>query len=521
MDLIKKNVHMNKLKCKTNVQLTMDDDFNVSDTKPDIDQIIKDRASIVLQDIKTMNGKVVLKGVLMFSILYISEGGANPVNNISGELPFEEVVNMDEACAEDAVAAKWEIDDLTISLINSRKFSVKSIVTFTLTSEDSYDEETAVSVEGDENCQSRYKDLNITQLMLSKKDTFRVKDEIHIPNGKKNVYEILFSEIEPREMDTRLMEDAVNVRGVLLVFLLYVGDSEEQSIEYFETEVPFNSTIECNGCKDGMISNIRTMLSGQDLQVKADDDGEERVISCEAVFELDIKAYEDEEIEILSDCYSTAKKIEPMVKTAYFEQLLSKNNSKLRVSDRINAGSGQPGILQICNASGNVRIDDEVVVDDGIEVDGVLDVQILYISDNDDKPIGAAKGVIPFSQVVEIKGITQDCTYEIIPSVEQISVIMLDSEEVEIKASINLDTIAFFKINEPIIVDLAENDFDLDKLQELPGMVGYMVKQGDTLWNIAKKFHTTVDSIMKLNELESDQIMPGDKLLLLKKVDSI
>ena len=52
-------------------------------------------------------------------------------------------------------------------------------------------------------------------------------------------------------------------------------------------------------------------------------------------------------------------------------------------------------------------------------------------------------------------------------------------------------------------------------------MVGYMVKQGDTLWNIAKKFHTTVDSIMKLNELESDQIMPGDKLLLLKKVDSI
>ena len=69
MELVKRNVHMNKLKCKTNVQLTMDDDFNVPDVKPDIEQIIKDQATIVMHDVKAMNGKVSVKGSLLFNIL--------------------------------------------------------------------------------------------------------------------------------------------------------------------------------------------------------------------------------------------------------------------------------------------------------------------------------------------------------------------------------------------------------------------------------------------------------------------
>ena len=105
MELVKKNVHMNKLKCKSTVQLTLDDDFNVPDVKPDIEQIIKDQATIVLHDVKPMNGKVVIKGALCFNVLYISDRSSRPIHNISGELPFEETVNMDETCAEDVIVS--------------------------------------------------------------------------------------------------------------------------------------------------------------------------------------------------------------------------------------------------------------------------------------------------------------------------------------------------------------------------------------------------------------------------------
>ena len=52
----------------------------------------------------------------------------------------------------------------------------------------------------------------------------------------------------------------------------------------------------------------------------------------------------------------------------------------------------------------------------------------------------------------------------------------------------------------------------------MPGIVGYIVQAGDSLWKISKKFHTTVDSIMAMNELSSDEIRIGDRLILVKQV---
>ena len=48
-------------------------------------------------------------------------------------------------------------------------------------------------------------------------------------------------------------------------------------------------------------------------------------------------------------------------------------------------------------------------------------------------------------------------------------------------------------------------------------MVGYVVQTGETLWDVAKKFFTTEDSIREINELEGDDLHPGDLLLVLKE----
>ena len=45
----------------------------------------------------------------------------------------------------------------------------------------------------------------------------------------------------------------------------------------------------------------------------------------------------------------------------------------------------------------------------------------------------------------------------------------------------------------------------------------YIVKKGDTLWNIAKEFGSTVDGIARVNGIENrDLIMPGQKLYIPK-----
>ena len=44
------------------------------------------------------------------------------------------------------------------------------------------------------------------------------------------------------------------------------------------------------------------------------------------------------------------------------------------------------------------------------------------------------------------------------------------------------------------------------------------VQEGDSLWDIAKKFHTTMGNIITTKELPGEQIKAGQRLLLVKEV---
>ena len=52
------------------------------------------------------------------------------------------------------------------------------------------------------------------------------------------------------------------------------------------------------------------------------------------------------------------------------------------------------------------------------------------------------------------------------------------------------------------------------------GLAVYMVKPGDTLWDIARSFYTTVEEICTMNSLQEAEISPGQSLLLVKQVQS-
>ena len=521
MELLKKNIHMDQIKCKSNVQLTLDDDYNVPDVKPDIEKIVKEQGAIQLQELTPVNGKLMVKGALEFNILYIGHSNGQLLHNMKGSLPFEETVNMDDACIEDTIRVKWELDDMTTSLINSRKLNVKAIISLDFIAENEYDEEVAVGMDEEEYAEFQTKKIPITSLALSKKDTCRIKDEVTISLGKPNIAEILYSEFELQNMDTRLLDSKIALKGDLKLFILYVSDTQDQIIQHYETQISVNCMLECSRCDESMISDIGISILSTDIQVKPDDDGEERVLDLEAVLELDIKVYEEEELEILNDLYSVEEELVPIRKDAGYKNLLMKNNSKVRLLESIILEPGQPQMLQICNAAGTVKIDEKTIQENGILVEGILEVQLLYITEDDQRPLGVLKGAVPFSQLVEIKGIQPNSIYEVRAAVDQLNTLMVSGNEVEVKASISLDAIAFQVAEEKIIVDVENRGSLLEKIQNLPSMIGYIVEEGESLWKIAKEFYTTVDKIKELNGLENERIRKGDKLLLIKEVEGV
>lgn len=517
MDLRKQIVQFDKLKEQTVYQMTFDDDFIVPDTNPDIGQIVTSDGRVELEETRRLAGRAKIKGRLYFKMMY-NPDGAGDIFVMRGALPFDEIVNMEQLDEKDYLNVKPEIDDLTVEMINSRKISVKAVVTFRLSAETTTNQEIAGGFDSDINCEVITGRMEVSKIAVLQKDTLRVKLETEAASGQPNAGRIIWEESELRNIEVKAEDGGILINGEMNVYIMYAAEDERIPIQWLERSIPFSGNVELSYAVQEMIPFVDVTLAHADISLMPDNDGETRVFTIDGVLELDIRLFEEETIEYLSDIYSPAVDVQPKLKDTYMESILVKNSSKFKAGGRLFI-HGDERVLQVCHCRGGVKVDEAEIVDDGIKVEGALLINALYMTSDDINPMRAVKGAVPFSYVMDARGIDKDCQYQIRTSMEQLSAMLLGNGELEIKADLSAELLVRRNNVIPVVSGVEIKPFDLDKVARLPGISGYVVKEGDTLWKIAKKYHASVDSIREINDLKTNDIMPGDRLIIVKQVE--
>ncbi len=515
MELIKKNVHMNRLKSHIVTQLTLDDDFNVPDVNDDIYRIITKDGYVLQNSTKVQDGKVTVSGSLEFKFLYGGSDDNGKIHHMSGSIPFTETINCDNVFEHDGVTVKWDIDDLNIGIINTRKISTKAIITVSVSCEDIYDIETACMPDDENKVLGLKHTADVTQLAICKKDIYRIKENIDLPNGKPNIAEIIWDTVCLKSISTKLQSGKISITGEINLFILYTAQEENVPVQWFDTTFSFSNAIDMPGCDEDMIGDISVNIGSSTITLKNDYDGEPRTLEPDIVLDLNIKIYKEEPVVFLTDAYSPECNVIPTYSQVTYNTILTKNLSKCRLTDKLKLDSAKGQILQLLSSCGTPKIDEISVTEDGLLVEGVVTAKLMYISSDDKTPLAIADEIIPFTHTIEAKGVTEDSLSFIRPSMEQMSVVMTGTNEVEVKADVLLDCLILNNNTCNVITDIDTEDFDSAWLASRPGMTGYLVKAGDTLWDIAKAFHSTKEKIMEMNELKSDVVNPGDMLLIL------
>ena len=72
-----------------------------------------------------------------------------------------------------------------------------------------------------------------------------------------------------------------------------------------------------------------------------------------------------------------------------------------------------------------------------------------------------------------------------------------------------------------MIDEVEESPYDEEELAKIPSITGYVVKREDTLWMIAKRYGTTIEKMRQYNENVSEPLEEGQKLFLLKEMESL
>lgn len=519
MELEKHIIHNNVMRNFVETQISIDQDFNVSDVKPDIDRIISKKCTVQLNGVRLGNGKAEVRGTLSFAILYSADEPAS----MRGNIDFTENLNADGVDDNEKVICDAYIEDLIIRLVNSRKVNVRAIITLKMHCE-KYDD-IAIPYECSESkgLQVRKKNVEYAQLSINVTDSLRTKQNFELPQNRPNIAEIIWDETDVCPVGFQMTDEGLKAEMLVTFFVIYKG--VDDTILWHKAQETVTQTIDVSGAASDLICFVSCKPQGSTTQIRPDFDGEDRVFEVEALSELVISAFEEKKQEMIDDCYIPAKEIELDMEEVTLKQLLTHNNSKCRAQGVIKADTGR--ISQICHCSGKINVEDIEYEGNGVEVNGTITVTVLCLESGDSGVLYSVKGEVPFRQSVEVRDMSNFCmsqnkkpeemiSLRMNVGLERISANISGDEGIEIKAVAALDLIVFGKQNKKIISKIAKKDIDEIQYMSLPLITGYIVKEGDDLWSIAKAHHTTIDAVKSCNNLTKDRVSPKDRLILMK-----
>ncbi|MDO4260754.1 MAG: DUF3794 domain-containing protein [Eubacteriales bacterium] len=516
MELERKFITLNHGKGRAVSQLTLEEDLNVPDQKPDIFRIVHRQGEFCPDEIKGEAGKVKVRGMFVYRILYIGEGNGRMPDILEGSIPVDETIFLNELEEGDTVDFRWNQEDLHASAIHSRKANIKSVLSLTA---EAFREQPVPLVEKPEETKDLYLrtcPVRLQQEVIHKKDTLRVREDLNLPPGRPNIRRLIWKEMRLQNTEVRQDEGKLVVKGELVVFFLYESE-EDGALQWIEQGIPFRNEVECDVCRADLAGKSEATLLRAELELQPDYDGEPRTVRVEAVLELLMRYFEDRTCEVLCDAYSLSREILPERRTYLWDHVRQVSDSRARVSGRMKLSEAEAGVMQILSTGAQIHGDYVEKTEKGLLIQGSVELWVLYATADDAQPLACASDSFPFEHTVELQKDSEECSWQIFLCLDQLMAGMLDARELEMKAVLQAQVLFGSAQELELVEELAEEPLDMERIRRLPGMVIHVVQPGETLWDIAKSHAATCRSVEELNGLKDDALKPGSKLLLVKE----
>ena len=269
-------------------------------------------------------------------------------------------------------------------MINSRKLGVQAIVTLQVRIETLRDVEAAVDVDmgnggfaspgqgeaaGPAQIETMKRTVSVAAIAVRRKDTYRMKGGDFLTGGEAQHRAAFVAGDAAADVATKPLDGKLHIDGDLNVFAIYQAEDENMPVQWLEETLPFSGSWIlptrwrrwCRWSPCGWPTRTWSQ--------KPDYDGEMRELDVDAVLELDIKLYREQELELLSDMYSTSREVELSRAQAWFRPHAGKE--RLQVQGQREAGAGgSRRILQICHSEGMIKLDEVEIGEDNIQIDG-------------------------------------------------------------------------------------------------------------------------------------------------------
>lgn len=516
LDFTKKTISTSKCLNFSNQSL-IENNILIPDSKPDIKKIIRVNSNVTDLSAKTSEGEVILEGTLSETLLYIGENSTLPFYSVKESVDFKENIVTPDVTPTMRVFVSPEIEFIEHNILNERKVNVKNVVNFHIFTFSNNMTETLLET-NDPNIQSLTSEKSFSKPIDIIHETINITEEIHLPQKKPDIEEIISWDASICSKDIRVMNGKLQIKGNLCMEILYTSDYENPIPELLKTELPFSGFIDNQNSSENL--QVFGNLYPKNVYLRAinNSDGNPRTIEADISIVSDLVLTENTNETIIEDAYSLSSPISAQSEDVSFSNILPTASTVFTVSDTVTLNENLPSFLQILNVGSYITLDETAIEENKVTIDGDILLEVLYVGKDDLSPFNIFDVNIPFRQETVIEGAKPGQVAYITSNVENIVFNLLTDREAEFNVTSALEITLIENDLASFLTEITESE-ENDSMSNLSSATIYITQPGDSLWKIAKRFGTTIDSLVELNSIENpDLIYPGQRLLITRKI---
>lgn len=471
-------------------------EYVLPDYQGDVRKVLFSRATAVTSG-KYHNGDVLESaGIVCYDIVYLdSEGNITPVT-------FTTDFELSVKCSEDSYIDAYvdtRVANFALRLMGPRKFVAKA----SLECKCRISESASYAVSGDAfdgtEMEARCETVNVAYGVYGTGEERELAEEVERLEGAiVDEVDVLLCTAEPRGVSITRTEEGAEVKCEIAVTLLMkCANDVPYSVEHV---LDFNDTVMTDAIDEGMSLAGNVDIISVRPNINPEEDGVSVVVNLLAV--CSVSASGNVPVRIVKDCYSTSQGTECQCgEFGYTEYIGSRNISEKFATELLRESIGAESVRNVFFSVATPKVESVDIVENMLKIGGSIRFSGIACEILED-------GTPAYSPIKFDVPFVQDVNYDSpIPTSARSNVcvmascVRIDLDQANVRPSCTLTTYSSLTVDkrEPCVSTANLTDEHFERDMSLVSV--YYPSSGESLFDVAKKFHTSPLSIAKDNEL--------------------
>ncbi|MDD6807874.1 MAG: DUF3794 domain-containing protein [Oscillospiraceae bacterium] len=503
LELKKKSItSLNHNVCSTE-EVSMDCDLTLPDYLPEVSKILKCIAVPGISSTSLSGSRITAEGSTTIRILYLSE--KNEICTYEQGLPFSKYIESMDYTDAAAVDCEAKVGYINCRAVSQRRLDIHGALSLRFLMFKNMETEIVLNTlpSGIEKRECSVKNCNCVA------NAIRYFSINHIETLKEEpcVRSIVRSEAYGLVNEVKVIKDKSLIKGDIIIWISYVsGDS--CSFEHHSIKVPISQIVDAVGLDENEILDTTLTVMQLNIFPKADVNGDYKLLDVSAKVKIELHAYMEESFTGITDAYSTKQVLNTDISNIALNEYKNKIMDTFLVEGELGIAARECGDIKEIWASdiiNNTSFKDGVLI-----VDGTVTYAIITVIDGD---------LNYFERNVDFEFRQEYPDSNDIYCIPHLQILGTNSFPSStggytVKTEVSIEAHVFERVTKSLVNNITSGD--IKHFDDGAAIVLYFANCGENVWDIARRYNSTVGAIIAENNLE-DEVLKDNRMLLIPR----